>query len=96
MDIRFIISLEKNDLISRACCWIHARRPFADFIKFVVLSAAKGSIAQEAYDRITELLHIDNDFDDLSASNRKKQRQLLLSEKVDAYFMWVKQKYVHG
>ena len=39
------------------------------------------------------MLHIDNTFDDLSASDRKKQRQLVLSEKVDAYFAWVKQKY---
>ena len=37
--------------------------------------------------------HIDNTFDDLSATERKKQRQLVLSEKVDAYFAWAKQKY---
>lgn len=36
---------------------------------------------------------IDNTFDDLSATDRKKQRQLILSEKVDAYFAWAKQKY---
>ena len=83
---------ERPDL-KVAGCWIHARRPFADFIKSVGLSAAKGSVAQNAYDKISEMLHIDNDFDDLSASDRKKQRQLLLSEKVDAYFAWVKQKY---
>lgn len=74
-------------------CWIHARRPFADFIKSVGLTAAKGSIAQEAYDMITEMLRIDNTFDDLPVSDRKKQRQLVLSEKVDAYFAWIKQKY---
>ena len=63
-----------------------ARRPFADFIKSVGLTAAKGSIAQEAYDMITEMLRIDNTFDDLPVSNRQKQRQLVLSDKVDAYF----------
>lgn len=83
---------EREDL-KIAGCWIHARRPFADFIKSVGLTAAKGTIAQEAYDKITEMLHIDNGFDDLSASDRKKQRQLILTEKVDAYFSWVKQKY---
>ena len=83
---------EREDL-KVAGCWIHARRPFADFIKSVGLTAAKGSVAQEAYDKITEMLRIDNTFDDLSASDRKKQRQLVLSEKVDAYFAWVKQKY---
>lgn len=83
---------ERDDL-KVAGCWIHARRPFADFIKSVGLTAAKGSIAQEAYDKITEMLRIDNTFDDLPASDRKKQRQLVLSEKVDAYFAWIKQKY---
>lgn len=83
---------ERDDL-KVAGCWIHARRPFADFIKSVGLTAAKGSIAQEAYDMITEMLHIDNTFDDLPVSDRKKQRQLVLSEKVDAYFAWAKQKY---
>lgn len=86
------LAKERQDL-KVAGCWIHARRPFADFIKSVGLSAAKGSIAQEAYDRITEMMHIDNGFDDLSVSDRKKQRQLVLSEKVDAYFAWVKLKY---
>ena len=42
---------------------------------------------------ITEIMHIDNTFDDLPVSDRKKQRQLVLSEKVDAYFAWAKQKY---
>ena len=83
---------EREDL-KVADCWIHARRPFADFIKSVGLTAAKGSIAQEAYDMITEMLRIDNTFDDLPVSDRKKQRQLVLSEKVDAYFAWIKQKY---
>ena len=83
---------EREDL-KVAGCWIHARRPFADFIKSVGLTAAKGSIAQEAYDMITEMIRIDNTFDDLPVSDRKKQRQLVLSEKVDAYFAWIKQKY---
>lgn len=83
---------EREDLIV-AGCWIHARRPFADFIKSVGLTATKGSIAQETYDMITEMLRIDNTFDDLPVSDRKKQRQLVLSEKVDAYFAWIKQKY---
>ena len=42
---------------------------------------------------ITEMLHIDNGFDDLPTDDRLKQRQLILSEKVDAYFAWVKKKY---
>ena len=42
---------------------------------------------------ITDILHTDNEFDDLSNTDRKKQRQAKLQEKVDAYFEWVKQKY---
>ena len=76
-----------------AGCWIHARRPFADFLKSIGPETAKGSIAQEAYDRITELLHLDNGFDDLPAEDRLKQRQLILKERVDAYFEWVRLKY---
>lgn len=67
-----------------AGCWVHARRPFAEFIK---------SVGQEAYSLITEIMHIANTFDDFSATERKKQRHLVLSEKVDAYFAWAKQKY---
>lgn len=83
---------EREDL-KVAGCWIHARRPFADFIKSVGLKTAKGTVAQEAYDMITDILHTDNEFDDLSNTDRKKQRQVKLQEKVDAYFEWVKQKY---
>lgn len=42
---------------------------------------------------ITEMLHIDNGFDVLPTVNRLKQQQLILTEKVDAYFSWVKLKY---
>ena len=83
---------ERPDL-NIAGCWIHARRPYAEFIKSVGLQAAKGSIAQEAYDMITEIMHMDNGYDDLSPRDRKMQRQLHLKEKVDDYFAWVKVKY---
>lgn len=62
---------EREDL-KVAGCWIHAQRPFADFIKSVGLTADKGSIAQEAYDMITEMLRIDNTCDDLPVSDRQK------------------------
>ena len=76
---------ERQDL-KISGCWIHARRPYAEFIKSVGVSAAKGSVAAEAYSMITEMMRIDNEFDDLSNTDRKKQRQLVLQEKVDAYF----------
>lgn len=45
---------------------------------------------------ITEMLHIDNEFDDLPSDDRLKQRQLVLTEKVYAYFAWAKRKYDQG
>ncbi len=42
---------------------------------------------------ITEILYLDNGFEDLSNTDRKKQRHHILQEKVDAYFEWVKLKY---
>lgn len=86
------IASERQDL-KVAGCWIHARRPFAEIVKSIGTANAKDTIAQEAYNRITEILHIDNEFDDLPASDRKKQRQSILSQKVDAYFEWIKYKY---
>jgi len=38
-------------------------------------------------------MQIDNSFDDLTNRDRKKQRQLVLKEKVNAYFEWAKLKY---
>lgn len=83
---------ERPDL-NVAGCWIHARRYFADFLKSLKQNEAKGTVAQEAYDMITQMLHIDNGFDDLSTEDRLKQRQLVLKDRVDAYFDWVKLKY---
>lgn len=84
---------DEREYLRIAGCWIHARRPFADFIKSVGLKTAKSTVAQEAYDMITDILHTDNEFDDLSNTDRRKQRQTKLQEKVDTYFEWVKQKY---
>jgi len=86
------LDAERADL-NVAGCWIHARRPYAEFIKSVGASAAKGSIADEAYSMITDIMHTDNGYDDLSPSDRRKQRQQNLQKKVDDYFAWVKLKY---
>ena len=64
------LAAEREDL-KVAGCWIHARRPFAEIIKSVGLSLSKGTIAQEAYDMITDILQKDNEFDDLPITDRK-------------------------
>lgn len=90
--VYYKLARERRDL-KVAGCWVHARRPFTEFIKSVGQDTARGSIVQEAYRMITEIMHIDNTFDDLSVTDRKKQRQLVLLEKADAYFVWAKHKY---
>ena len=86
------IAKERMDL-KVAGCWVHARRPFAEIIKSSESEKIHGSIAEEAYTKITELMHLDNEFDDLPDEDRKTQRQLKLTAKVDDYFEWVKRKY---
>ncbi len=86
------IANERMDL-KVAGCWVHARRPYAEFIKSIGDKVESGTVAHEAYKMITEIMHLDNTLDDLSVSDRTKQRQLILKEKVDAYFEWVKLKY---
>ena len=83
---------ERPDL-NVAGCWIHARRPYAEFIKSIGEHNARKSLAKEAYDMITNIMHLDNDYDDLSPTDRKKQRQQHLLPLVDDYFAWVKTKY---
>ena len=84
---------DEHEDLSIAGCWVHARRPFAEFIKSIDEKNAKCSVAREAYAMITEILHMDNSYEDLSPRDRKKQRQQHLKEKVDDYFAWVKTKY---
>ena len=42
---------------------------------------------------ITEIMHIDKGFDDLSNKDRKSSVSLFCREKVDDYFAWTKLKY---
>ena len=72
---------------------MHARRPFAEFLKSVEGKDIKGTIAHEAYQMITQIMHLDNTFDDLDDNDRLIQRQKVLKPLVDAYFSWTKVKY---
>ena len=59
-------------------------------VKSVGAETADNSIAAEATRRISELFHLDNQWDDLSKKERKKRRQLVLKPKVDDFFAWAK------
>ena len=84
-------TLEKRrEGLKVAGCWVHAKRKFAELIKSVVTDNADGTIAAEATNRISELFHLDNQWDDLNKTGREKQRQLILRPKVDDFFAWAK------
>lgn len=74
-------------------CWIHARRKFAEIIKSIAQKASQNTIAMEAYEMMTGIMAIDNQYDDLTKKEREEMRQQVLKQKVEAYFEWTKQKY---
>jgi len=84
-------TLEKRrDGLQVAGCWVHAKRKFAELVKSVGAETADNSIAAEATKRISELFHLDNQWDDLSKRERKKQRQLVLKPEASDFFAWAK------
>ena len=86
------IAGEREDL-KVAGCWIHARRKYSEIIKSLGPEASKGSIAQNAYDMITKIMHEDNKYDDLSKKDCERNRKLNLKPMVNDYFTWIKEKY---
>ena len=50
----------------------------------------RNNIAAEATRRISELFHLDNQWDDLSRKDREEQRQFILKPRVDDFFTWAK------
>ena len=86
------IAGERDDL-KVAGCWIHARRKYAEIIKSLGSEASKGTVAKEAYDMITKIMHEDNLYDDLTKKDRERNRKLTLKPMVNEYFTWIKAKY---
>lgn len=74
-----------------AGCWIHAKRKFAELVKAAGAKSLDGTVAAEATKRISELFHLDNQFNELSKKEREKQRQLIVKPKVDDFFAWAKE-----
>ena len=87
------ISNERADLIV-AGCWVHARRKYAEIIKSLGPDISEGTIAKQAYDMITNIMHEDNNYDDLPKKERERNRKLTLKPLVNAYFTWAKEKYL--
>ena len=51
---------------------------------------SQDSIAKQAYDMITKIMHEDNKYDNLTKKDREKNRKLILKPMVNDYFAWVK------
>lgn len=73
-----------------AGCWVHSKRKFAEIVKAIGTQNAGSAIAVKASKKISEMFHIDSQWDDLSKRQREKQRQLILKPKVDDFFEWAK------
>ena len=86
-------SLEKKRSgLKVAGCWVHSKRKLMELVKSVGAEAAKGTVADEAVKRISEIVHLDNRLDSLSRKEREEQRQLTVKPKVDDFFVWAKEK----
>lgn len=84
-------SLEKKrDNLKVAGCWIHAKRGFTSIVKALGTDKPEYLIADAAVKRISEISHLDNQLDELTKVERKKQRRTVIKPKVDAFFTWVK------
>ena len=84
-------SLEKRRKgLKVAGCWVHAKRKFAEIVKAVDINNSDEIIAAQAVKRISNLFHLDKSLNDLSRSERQKQRQLIIKPKVDDFFAWAK------
>ena len=84
------IDRERPDL-TVAGCWVHAKRGFSEITKSLGETGAKGTIAKQAEDKISEIFHLDKQFAGLSNTERKRKRNLEIKPKVNAFFAWAKQ-----
>ena len=78
------IDSEREDL-TVAGCWIHAKRGFSEIIKSLGETGSKGTVAKEAADRISMIFHLDNQLDGLSATERKRRRNVDIKPKANDF-----------
>ena len=76
-----------------AGCWIHAKRKFAEIVKTSDSEdlSKENIVAAEAVKRISKMFHEDNQLDNLSKTDKEKQRKCLLKPLVDDFFAWAKE-----
>jgi hypothetical protein len=77
----------------------HARRDFSDAMKTIGKKnqkSIKQSVANEAFERIAKIYHIEGELKELSAKERLIRRQAKIKPLVDDYFEWAKQCVADG
>lgn len=83
-------TLEKErDDLQVAGCWVHAKRGFAEYVKTGIVTS-EATVAAEAVKKISEIIHLDNQADEMTNKERLKHRQKVVKPKVDAFFAWAK------
>lgn len=73
-----------------AGCWAHLKRIFATSIKSVGKETSKGTVAEAASIKISNLYHMDNKGKDMTTEERTKYRQEIIKPLVDEFFEWAK------
>lgn len=57
--------------------------------------SAKGSVAEEAYEKITKIFHENNQFNGKTEEERLRGRQEIVKPKVDEFFKWASEILLH-
>lgn len=79
--------------ITFGCCWVHARRRYAEALKALSgenKKKASETIAYQALQRIAAIFREDNELANLSNDERLKRRQSIVKPLVEAYFTWIR------
>ena len=74
-----------NRRIREVGCWAHARRKFFEVAK----ASSKRGLAHEALERIGELFHLDNAWNELHPDERCARRLAELQPRLDGFRQWI-------
>lgn len=88
---------EQKEGIYVTNCWAHSRRLLADAVKAMEkkTEAQKqkvlDSVSWKALSKIRDIYHMENSLKELTAEERKRQRQLVIRPLVDDFFEWIRE-----
>lgn len=82
---------KRMDDLTIAGCWVHCRRGFADAMQTIAKEHQKESISYLIMKQIQAIYREEGKLKDLSAPERRMQRQVVVKPLVDALFAYLKQ-----